>query len=205
MQFAGKKGFWTLVILGVGLLGFVGWRIYNSYATVTFTFNPSHGQVRLTNTSRGEIAVSANQPVRLLKGEYTLSRYGRFVEPESELVRIDGSWKSRILSFSFTPAKLAELYADEQPAITEAIAARYPRLNELYTLRQEALYGRGEYFGATLYYNDRTSDQRDTLHLLAYKKAGEWRILSTPPEPILSKQNYESVPPGVLKAINRAR
>lgn len=205
MQFAGKKGFWTLLILGVGLLAFVGWRHFDSYASVAFSFNPEHGSVRLTSTEHGEIPVTNNQPVRLKKGEYTLSRYGKNMAPESEVVQVDGSWQTRTLTFFFTREYLAERYTEEESAIKEAITDRYPTLETLYTVQSGALYGRGNYYGAALVFRDRTSQQRDRLHILLEKKDGTWVVRSTPPAPILSRQDYSDVPRDVLVAINQVK
>lgn len=205
MQFAGKKGFWTLLLLGIGLLVFVVTRYAQSYATVTFAFEPKHGNVRLASTEHGDIPVTAHQPIRLKKGEYTLSRFGAHVEPNSEIIRIDGSWRQKSVRFDFTRTYLAKQYQAEREAIKQTIATRYPQLDSLYIISGEALYGRGEYFGAALTYRDQTSDQRDRLHILLEKTNGTWRMLSTPPVPILSTQDYPAVPRDILIAINQAR
>lgn len=205
MQFAGKKGFWTLLLLGVGVLVFVGLRYMQSYATVTFVYEPKEGNIRLASTEHGDITVTAHQPMRLKKGEYTLSRFGTHIEPRSEIVRVDGSWQQKSVRFDFTRTYLAEQYHIERSAIKEVIATRYPQLDSLYTISGEALYGRGEYFGAALTHRDRTSDQRDRLHILLKKANGTWRVISTPPVQILSTLDYPAVPRDILIAINQAR
>lgn len=205
MQFAGKKGFWTLIILGIGLLCFVAWRYVDSFATVTFTFNPTHGNVQLTSTQHGEISVLNNQPLRLKKGEYTLSSFGKNVNPSSDVVQVDGSWQTRKISFFFTREYLAKLYQEEEPAISAVITRDYPTLSDQYSITSEALYGRGDYYGATLVFRDMTSQQRDKLRILLKKKDGEWRVLSKPPVQILSVHDYPSVPRDILVAINQAK
>lgn len=205
MQFAGKKGFWTLIILGVGLLCFVGWRYIDSFSTVTFSFNPTHGNVRLTSTTHGDVTVTNNQPLRLKKGEYTLSKYGEKVATESEVLHVDGTWQTRPIGFSYTREHLASLYEDEKPAIELAISDQYPTLNSLYTIQGSALYGRGNYYGAALEFNDRASLERDRLHILLEKNQGKWQVRSTPPVPILSVQDYPTVPRDILVAINQVK
>ena len=44
---------------------------------------------------------------------------------------------------------------------------------------------------------------RDTLRVLMEKQAGIWKLRTTPPEPILSAQEYTDVPKSVLSDINK--
>ena len=64
------------------------------------------------------------------------------------------------------------------------------------------IYNQGEYYGATLNFRDQTSYQRDTLHILAKKENGKWRVLSLPPSPVLSAPKYPNVPKEILRKIN---
>ena len=90
----------------------------------------------------------------------------------------------------------------ERSDIENAIYNQYPNINDLYSIYNQAVYNQGEYYGATLNFRDQMSDQRDTLHILAKKENGKWRVLSLPPSPVLSAPKYPNVPKEILRKIN---
>lgn len=205
MQFAGKKGYWTLLAIGVLLLVFTGWRYIDSFATVTFHYDTKQGSVQLAQPEADNQTVPNNQPVRLKKGEYTLTRHGKNVAKDSELITVDGSWQTRTVEFNFTREYLSELYTTEQSTIEAALTERYPKIKSLYTITGGALYGRGDYYGAALVFNDQKAPNRDRLHVLMQKEDDTWRVLSTPPTPVLSKQDYPTVDVSILRTINQVK
>lgn len=205
MQFAGKKGYWTLFVIGGALLLFTSWRYLDSFATVSFKYDEVQGSIQLSHPDGIKIQPQSEQPLRLKKGEYTLTRHGENIARSSELLTVDGSWKQKDISFSFTRAHLASLYEKEQAAIETALLQRYPKIQTLYTINGGALYNQGDYYGAALVFKDQTAPHRDRLHVLMYKRDGIWQVLSTPPTPVLSKQDFPTIDTAILRQINQVK
>ena len=91
----------------------------------------------------------------------------------------------------------------ELPTITAVLTAAYPKSATDYTMSKPKLYEEGRWFGALLSYKGTDSMNRDTLRVLMEKKDGEWKLRTTPPEPILTSHKYKDVPVSVLKDLNK--
>lgn len=202
-----KKIHWIGVILfcSIALL-VVGIQIVlqmNSFTIVTFTTNSKTGTATLHSNTATPKKITPNEPLRLKKGEYTITTQGEHIANMSHTIQIDGNKQIIPITFSFTRTYLDTLLSKEQTAIYAAIIEQFPQLEELYTIHNEALYDQGDYYGATLRFIDTKSDQRDTLHILLHKKEGAWRVLSQPPAPVLSAPLYPNISSAALKEINQ--
>ena len=91
----------------------------------------------------------------------------------------------------------------ELPTITAVLAAAYPKSATDYTMSKQKLYENGRWFGALLSYKGTDSMNRDTLRVLMEKKDGEWKLRTTPPEPILTSHKYKDTPVAILKDLNK--
>lgn len=196
---------WLLVGLA-GILAIIAivWQIWsqvNSFATVTFTFDTPQGSARLIHPQGNTQHITPNTPTKLKKGTYTLATGGDGFAATAQELTIDTS-RTIPVHFSLTTTRLQALLAEEKDAIDRTITNTYPTLPTLYTIHHEALYGKGDIYGATLRFIDTTSDQRDTLHILLQKQGNTWQVRSTPPVPVLSAPHYPDIPIDILRAIN---
>lgn len=103
---------------------------------------------------------------------------------------------------SSTPVK--KTFEQERETILAALATKYPDLTKDYTISKGKFYKDGALYGTTLTYKGSDTMNRDTLRVLMQKKDGVWILRTTPPEPLLSKQNYSDIPVEVLRDINKA-
>lgn len=175
----------------------------NSFTIITFTTNSKTGTAILHSNTTNPKKITPNEPLRLKKGEYTVTTQGDNIANMSHTIQIDGSKQIIPITFSFTRTYLDTLFNKEQAGIHTTIAEQFPQLEKLYTIHNEALYDQGDYYGATLRFIDTKSDQRDTLHILLHKKEGTWRVLSQPPVPVLSAPLYPDISSAALKEINQ--
>lgn len=90
----------------------------------------------------------------------------------------------------------------EMDTIRGVLLARYPVINNDYTITKSKLYDEGQWFGCLLVYKGSDTLNRDTLRAVLQKKNGVWILKTTPPEPILSAKKYPDVPKSILKDIN---
>lgn len=200
-----QRNHWLLVgITGVLATIAIIWQIWNqvsSFAIITFTFDTPQGNARLIHP-RGDIQnITPNTPMKLKKGTYTLTTGGDGFAATAKELTIDTSHTVPV-NFSLATARLQALLAKEKDAIDRTITDTYPTLPTLYTIHHEALYGKGDIYGATLRFIDTASDQRDTLHILLQKQHSTWQVRSTPPVPVLSAPHYPDIPIDILRAIN---
>ena len=179
-----------LGLIGVSLVGFQIWQEVNSYSKVTFKFDLKEGKATIRGNNTPEIEINNNQTLKLKHGNYRISTSG------------EGIANNVNVNFSYNKERLMSILDSERSDIENAIYNQYPNINDLYSIYNQAVYNQGEYYGATLNFRDQTSDQRDTLHILAKKENGKWRVLSLPPSPVLSAPKYPNVPKEILRKIN---
>jgi len=103
-----------------------------------------------------------------------------------------------------TKATPEEQQQRELPAIHAVLAAAYPKSVTDYTLGGGKLYSDSKWFGGYLSYRGTDSMNRDTLRVLFQKKDGVWSLRTTPPQIMLSTQDFPDVPMAVLQSINKA-
>lgn len=204
LDFAGRKWhimFFTIALI-IGLI--LWWRYEQSFQFVTFTYNQSEGSAQLHGNGI-EQSIQPNQRIKLPKGEYVVTKSGNNIAKDEQKISLSDSEKTIPIVFNYTQEKLRELYIKEQPVIESVLLAEYPKIKELYIIKNDALYHKGEWYGATLSHNSPTDQNRDTLHVLMKKEGDSWIVISKPPVPILSKFDYPNVPIATLKAINQGK
>lgn len=101
-------------------------------------------------------------------------------------------------------APVKKTFEQERETILAALATKYPDLTKNYTISKGKLYKDNTLYGTTLSYKGSDTLNRDTLRLLMQKKDGVWTPRTTPPEPLLSKQEYSDIPVEVLRDVNKA-
>lgn len=194
--------FFTIALL---LSGTVLWQYMSSFTEVVFEYSPRDGSVKLTGADGTVLHPAANTATRLKLGEYTISRSGDGVNPEPQKLVVTPDLHRYSVNFSLTDDILAAQLATQQSAITRIIEQTYPRIPELYTISHQQLYGKGDWFGATLHHIDATNQNRDTLHILLQRSGDDWKVISKPPQPVLTKALYPEAPIHILKRINQEK
>lgn len=91
----------------------------------------------------------------------------------------------------------------ERKTIIGVLTAAYPRIKTDYAIANGKLYEQGQWYGTTLTYHGKDTMNRDTLRVLMEKQHGVWTLLTKPPEPLLSANEFPDVPKSVLQAINQ--
>ena len=92
---------------------------------------------------------------------------------------------------------------EELKTIESILVAAYPKISTDYSINKGQFFNENQWYGTTLTYKSGDVDNRDTLRVLFQKKNGEWKLRTTPPEPLLSAKKYKDVPVTILKAINK--
>ncbi len=179
------------------------WVYILSFQTVTFKFDDTLGYVEIQGSDTKKLYPKNNQAVRLKKGEYTLQNIGQNITKNTRKLTLDESVNSINISFSYTREHLANLYASEADTIRASLLDAYPKITELYEIKHDKLYRKGDIFGASLVAKNQNDDNADTLKVLMKKQKGSWIVASKPPAPLLSAPLYPDVDIEILRAINK--
>lgn len=192
----------VIAVVAVAIAAFVTVEYLSSLQKVIFVYDQTQGDVHLSGERiQGEMSITPNKEFSLQKGTYKIHISGDDAKSDTRTLNVQNIPITQTIPISLPDKKLQELLDKERSAISAIITKQYPQLSSLYTMR-ETLYNRGEWYGAVLTYKGTDTDNRDTLRLIAHKQAGQWKLITTPPKPLVSVAEYPSVPREVLDAIN---
>lgn len=101
----------------------------------------------------------------------------------------------------FSNNRYDEMIAAALPAVREAIRARYPRVNDLFSIDKGAMSQKGIWFTAWLTYRGEYNLNSDNLRVLLKLENNHWSLV-TQPDIILTSINYPRVPVDILSWAN---
>ena len=206
LSFAGKKGWIAFITTGIIILASVIWSIANTYQNITVDYDDTYATIYISNETTPARKISPNTAIKVQNGDYLLSAQSGTIQPFQKNITVSNdSTHFTIDPFSFTKEKLQSLYKSEQSKIMNMLTRQYPKIKTDYTIKNDKLYAYGQYFGATLVYNNQKSQNRDTLHVLLVKQGDSWQVATKPPTPIISSLDFPNVPKSVLSEINQGR
>jgi hypothetical protein len=205
-----------LLLLGVPVLVLIiaisaGLSYYHSFQTVRVVGNSTNTMKLYLSTSKGEgVSYDKNHPVfttsqplerRLKKGVYVyvVSSPGKDYLPYTHVIKLGE--KPVVLAFpqlDYTEAKLSALEKAEEPAIQAVLHAKWPTQMQSYHLQSGKLYKNGEWFGGVL----APSDGSDVLRVVLHKDEDQWKIVTNPPDIVITHPVYPEIPVDVLTDLN---
>lgn len=194
----------TYFVIATLLLASLLFRYLDSFASVQFNYDSGLGSISLLTDGKTVAQPVAGEKTRFKKGDYLVRSSGKNIADRQQKITIDGTKANFDIDFSYTKDYLNRLYQDEQLAIYTAMLLQYPQIDSDYSLSSDRLYGMGDWFGATLVYNEQKAENRDSLRIVMQKTKTGWQVVSSPPSPVLSAPDYPDVPYIILKAINQA-
>lgn len=102
------------------------------------------------------------------------------------------------------PVDLVKQLSTEEPEIIKTLTTAYPQIATEYSINKGKLYGDGTWYGTTLTYTGSDTMNRDTLRVLMQKQNDDWKLLTTPPQILLSTVEFPDTPKEVLRDINKS-
>lgn len=188
-----------LTLLGVGL----GIHYLLSLHKVTFTIDKEVEEIVIYNAGDKDIKrLSSDDKVLLRAGKYYAVPAGENIVTDKIQFSVEDKDVAVDIQPPYTSEFLADILKDEAEAIRTAVVKKYPSALNEYSLVQESLYKRGEWFGGLLAPKvNNVRDKRDPYRIVLHKKDGSWNVIRRP-EYILTSSRYNEVPIEVLRQIN---
>ena len=202
----------VLILLLILVLVVAGYKNNSSRLSIdgirpgyTFSLYESEGEAESTayNKDRLVFRTTSNASQRVKHGNYVyvVSGNNNDLKSYAQSITVDKtSIKISVPVLGYTDKKLANLLAVEEPLVKSILQNRYPFQMQLYSVQSSKLYKNGDWYGAKLVPNDTGS--YDTLRVVLKKEKGVWKIVTQPPEPVISKPVYPEIPTEILTDIN---
>ncbi len=218
------RRFITLLII-VAVIGGAGYAVYKllpKKQTVTVNFvSPTKGvtvkfykspggdtpNAQIINDSNLVQEVSSPQTIKLTKGDYVWQATAgdQYTKKDRKIV-VDSKPVTVDITLALTDTALGSLLSTESSQIRATLNSALPLLASQYEINTEKMYGDGTWYGA-LIVPRLTAEQRrtsyfDIFRVVVHKEDGRWKLVSNPPELILTTAKFPQVPKEVLSAIN---
>lgn len=204
------------VLVAVAVLCLVGYLVYlyvTSFQMLTIKVNESTPGSTISvyaNKSEERVLVTENpqenEPLRLKRGHYTVELRGDDYNTLSFGVSLGETPETVEIYPEFTDRKLRELLRQEETAITRQIHQTIPETRNTYAISGGKLYLMGQWYGAKIHVKQTAEQARlgyvDTFRVILHKDTGSWKVVTNPPELVLSHVSYPSIPRNILVDIN---
>jgi hypothetical protein len=217
-----KGKFLVLAVLLTG--GLVGVSILTSSQTLTITYASTNPLVKtsvykLLDANEGDPGqavdpknlvkeVTQTSKFKLRKGRYAVVTSGSpDYQTQSSSVILGGTAQSVGVDPTYSTAKLQSQLVKEQATLVQTVTTTVPAFTNKYKITSGKLYQRGDWYGALIVPNltdDQLSTQYvDNYRLVAHKENGVWKVLTLPPELIISSLKYPNIPHDILVDVNK--
>ena len=147
--------------------------------------------------------IDSSGTISLRDGEYCAQIDLEGYDTTPQCFTVEKNLTSLHIDQNYSPNKLQTLLSNELLSIETLINQTYAPVIASFTLKTGELFGRGEWYGATLTQIPLDPSERgDTYRLLLKKEDEAWKVIAYP-QLVLSKQNYPNVPFSVLSQTNK--
>lgn len=194
------------IILFIALFaGFFVWRYQSSLREITLKIAGEDISASIYSKGKDSKPIKSfsgnEKTVKLKSGDYYAVINGKNVEKYKQAFTVKEQGYTINIQPDFSSNFLSEILKQERPAIITAIRNAYPKLIDTYTIAEETLFKKGEWYGATISKNINPRDVTDTYRIVMYKESGVWKIIHYP-EIILTTARFPNVPLEILTRIN---
>lgn len=207
------------VILIVGLVIFLiavagSAYFFKEYKNVTFTIDYPEATATISEAkgqNKSFATISDRSSMWLKKQTYTIQFSGDKLSHTPVSITVDDKTKTIALDPNLSTQLLQQTLRSEKPAI-DAVVKQSITSSSPYTVEEERLYHRGEWYSAAIkLYQSSSSDPDignpdnvDTLSIVLKKDGSAWKLVAKP-SLIITKPDYPHIPTYIIDAINPVR
>lgn len=145
--------------------------------------------------------VSNNEVFKLKKGAYTalLNDDKKQYDTTYFALNVGDQPVTLTVHPNYSIQTLDNLLAGEEPAIKQVLQSKYPQVGKTFSVSAGKLYQRGEWYATLLKPSD---PSQDTYRVVLQKKDNVWQIVTDPPEIVLSKVRFPTIPGDVVSGVD---
>lgn len=207
-----KMIIWGIIGIVIIIAITTGINYLNTFQKVTVTYDtslvsklelyPAADTRGLVTTGDSTQTIESGKEYFLKKGVYALKPQGEKVDTSLIKLQLGDRPVVRSLDIDYSQQALESLLATEQDTIVKSIMSSNIGIPALYRVNQGKLYHHGEWYGSTLSYGGTEELRRDTLRVVVKKEGDTWKVMTNPPQIILSKLEYPAIPVSILQKVN---
>jgi hypothetical protein len=212
MSFTGRI-IWAVVAIVIGVGGGLVVNYEHSFQKVAITIDAGlhaklykdrggDGAYNYNANSKPITSLDSGRVVRLRDGIYDAVVDDPTHQYENPVIRVvvTPGTNSASISPTYTSTKLAALLTSGQPAIIQALTAKYPALPSLYTITNGQLYERGDWYSAVLTPDDPSND---ILRVIMHEDGGSWKVITDPPQISIGEPANPGIPTDVIEGVDQ--
>lgn len=185
------------------------YRYLTGYQYITITTNPSIESVIITISPEDSLekntTLKYGEKNRVKKGSHILTIQGSEIQTVKKRVNLTDSPLVEEVYISYSKEQLDKILRRESRSIRKVIERDVPAVkNPIYVIEDEKLYRTGEWYSAIITKNTEqtTETYSDRFKVILQKKEGSWKVITNPPDIVISQELYPNIPREILIAVN---
>lgn len=200
-----------LVIFG----SFAGYNYLNSTQLLSIDLSTQVTNPTITISENTETSDSGSEvnysnigsEIKLKKGNYRVTFQAENFTEQNIDVSLDDQPETLTIAPTYTDEQLSKLLKSEGTNITKVINQQIPETTSTYEITDGKLYQLGEWYAARLSIKQTPEQERENyidIYKIVLKKEGEqWKLVTKPPELIISSPKYPAIPEEILIDVNK--
>lgn len=183
-----------IILLAVGLLVIaVSLTILYLYivrerttTSLSVSFDGVDSAQLIDNSTQSSTAINPSKPIQIdtTNTNYTIKYEGSDGYTDGSVV-VEPFQTAVDLKADYSRERLNSMYRDEKSKILDKITGYAPDLDKHYRIKNDALYVRGDWFGAKLEYTGNALTDRDNVGIVLRKTNDTWEVVTKPPVPLV--------------------
>jgi 5-hydroxyisourate hydrolase-like protein (transthyretin family) len=179
---------------------------------ITTTDNPTNSKITIVKIEENQdrkikVITELNSAQKLKKGTYRIEFSGTGYQTQSTKIVLDAKPESITIYPAYSKEKLRSLLTNELSSIIATINTAFPITQSTYEIEIGNLYKLGQWYATTIHIKQTEEEERenyiDRYKIILSKESGTWKIITNPPEIIISKKKYPKVPSDILLEVNK--
>lgn len=204
---------WLVYLLIIGVLIFGVINYIGSFKNIKITVKDSPSNIKINIFEAGSSNklikenVAIDTDIRLKKNIYRINFVGEGFKDQNIEVELFETNKVIDITPSFTDDKLSEILNAERNNIISEINQKVPLTQSNFIVTDLKLYYLGEWASAKIHIPQTPEEERenyiDVYRAVLKKDKDTWKLLTDPPELIISIIKYPSIPRDLLIELNK--
>ena len=205
----------TIIIIAVVVLmfGFIITSYFNSQKQLSVKIsggiNDFNIKIYKADNSNKQVAESAGENLekKLTKGTYNVVFSGEKYQSQAIKTKLDKKDSVINITPSYNKKILSEMLEKDRSVLIQEINTKVPQTTSGFVITDLRLYFFGEWASAKIHVAQTEEEERenyiDTYRVVLKKDKDTWKLVTDPPELIISIKKYPNIPRDLLIQLNK--